>query len=204
VNPMIRKATLKSSETPAGEYVEKDYQALRGLRMIPDALIEAHLKLYSGYVKNMNKLREAISGADIGSTEWAELQRHVGFELNGIRLHELYFNNLTPGGTTPPRSLATTLGDSWASFDAWSREFRGIGMMRGVGWAILYRDPLTQRLSNHWIGLHHDGHPAGFTPILVMDVWEHAFTGMEREKYIDAFFANANWEEVEARLKAEA
>jgi len=201
---MIRKAALKSSEAPAGEYVEKDYHSLRGLRMIPDPLIEAHLKLYAGYVKNMNKLREAISGAEPGSPEWAELQRRVGFELNGIRLHELYFNNLTPGGATPPRGLATTLGDSWASFDAWSREFRAVGMMRGVGWAILYKDPFTQRLSNHWIGLHQDGHPAGFTPILVMDVWEHAFTGMEREKYIDAFFANANWEEVEARLKAEA
>ena len=94
------------------------------------------------------------------------------------------------------------LSETWASASAWEKEFRAIGAMRGIGWAILYRDPLTRRLSNHWISLHQDGHPAGFQPVLVMDVWEHAYTGLERARYIDAFFANLDWEEVEARLRA--
>lgn len=199
---MIRKAAIKATpDVSPREYSEKDYGALRGLRNLPDALIEAHLKLYAGYVKNTNKLRQEISGVESGSAAWAEMQRRVGFELNGIRLHELYFDNLVPGGSTPSRTLATALGEAWQSFDAWMREFRAIGMMRGIGWAILYRDPVTQRLSNHWITLHQDGHPAGFRPILVMDVWEHAYTGLERGPYIDAFFANVHWDEVEARLK---
>ncbi len=76
-----------------------------------------------------------------------------------------------------------------------------MGLMRGVGWVILYRDPVTGSLSNHWIGLHEEGHPAGFTPLLVMDVWEHAFTGLERPKYVEAFLANADWSRVETRLR---
>jgi Fe-Mn family superoxide dismutase len=191
------------TENAPVEYREEDYHDLRGLKNLPDALIEAHLKLYSGYVSNVNKLLHILAGSDSGSFEWAEMHRRVGFEMNGMRLHELYFENLIPGGHGAPGDIVEVLSEAWPSVAAWEREFRAIGALRGVGWAILYRDPLTQRPSNHWISLHQDGHPAGFTPILVMDVWEHAFTGMERARYIDAFFANVDWETVEARLKAD-
>jgi Fe-Mn family superoxide dismutase len=200
---MARKTAGRTAEAPEREYVERDFGALRGLKDIPDALMEAHLKLYAGYVKNTQMLRQRLTASESASPEWSEMQRRMGFELNGLRLHELYFDHLWPGGAGVSRETASLLGESWASFDAWERDFRAIGMMRGVGWAILYRDPVTLRLSNHWITLHQDGHPAGFTPILVMDVWEHAFTGMERERYIDAFFANLNWDEVAERLKSD-
>ena len=185
------------------EFREEQYGSLRGLKNIPDALIEAHLKLYSGYVKNLNRLRHALPNTEPGTPEWSEMQRRVGFELNGVRLHELYFENLVPGGAASSRGVDATLSESWGSRSAWEHEFRAIGAMRGVGWAILYRDPFTHRLSNHWIDLHQNGHPSGFAPILLMDVWEHAYSGMERERYIDAFFANLDWEEVESRLKGE-
>jgi hypothetical protein len=74
-----------------------------------------------------------------------------------------------------------------------------VAQLRGVGWAILYQDPAGGRLSNHWINLHEEGHPPGFTPLLVMDVWEHAFAGMNRSSYIAAFFKNLRWDCVEAR-----
>lgn len=198
---MVRRATPRTTDVVPMDWKEEDYRALRGLKDLPDALIEAHLKLYSGYVKNLNRLQHELAGTDSSSAAWSELQRRVGFEMNGMRLHELYFENLKPGGRGPSRDIGTFLSDSWPSVSAWEKEFRAIGAMRGVGWAILYRDPLTRRLSNHWITLHQDGHPAGFRPILLMDVWEHAFTGMERARYIDAFFANLDWEEVEARLR---
>ncbi|HZE96076.1 MAG TPA: Fe-Mn family superoxide dismutase [Planctomycetota bacterium] len=185
------------------EYVETDYPHLHGLSEIPDALVDAHLKLYSGYVKNVNRLNRSLGEAEPGSPAWSELHRRMGFELNGMRLHELYFENLKPGGASASRDIGEFLSDSWESVAAWEKEFRAVGAMRGVGWAILYRDPSTDRLSNHWIDLHQNNHPAGFTPILLMDVWEHAYTGMERARYIDAFFANLDWEEVEARLKSE-
>lgn len=64
---------------------------------------------------------------------------------------------------------------SFGRYDLWKTDFIGVAKMRGVGWAICYQDPLSKRLSNHWISLHEVGNVAGFTPILVIDVWEHAF-----------------------------
>jgi Fe-Mn family superoxide dismutase len=182
------------------DYSARDFPALRGLEGIPDALVEAHLRLYAGYVKNINLLRERLRELKPGVPEFSELHRRVGFEINGMRLHELYFDNLSPGGGDPSARFKETIAADWGSFDAWRSEFAGVGAMRGVGWAILYQDPVDGRLSNHWIGLHEDGHPARFHPILVMDVWEHAFTGLERPKYVDAFLSSIHWEATESRL----
>ena len=91
------------------------------------------------------------------------------------------------------------------TIDAWKKDFLGVAKMPGVGWAMLYQDPNTGWLSNHWITLHQDGVPAGYAPILVMDGWEHAFMrdylATERAKYVDAFFKNVDWEACEKRLK---
>jgi Fe-Mn family superoxide dismutase len=186
--------------TATMEYPVRDFGRVRGLKGIPDPLVEHHLKLYAGYVKNLNLLRRRVPAAEPGTPEFSELHRRVGFEVNGMRLHELYFENLSPAGGAPDSGLRSALSVGWGSVDAWRQEFVAVGAMRGVGWAILYRDPADGRLSNHWIGLHEEGHPAGFAPILVMDVWEHAFTGMERPKYIEAFLENVDWERVERRL----
>jgi len=127
-------------------------------------------------------------------------------EYNGMRLHELYVENLTPDhrpldATSP---LHAELARHFRTFEAWRRDFAALASMRGVGWAILYEDPETGRLSNHWITLHEHGHPAGFRPLLVMDVWEHAFLvdykPTERSRYIEAFFANVDWRIVEDRF----
>ncbi len=182
------------------EYGVRDFSALRGLRGIRDPLVEAHLKLYAGYVKNLNLLRRRLGEAKPGTPEFSEFHRRVGFELNGMRLHELYFENLSPAGGEPAGPPKAALEKQWGSVGAWREEFAAIGAMRGVGWAILYRDPANGALSNHWIGLHEEGHPAGFAPVLVMDVWEHAFTGMERPAYVEAFLANVDWARVERRL----
>jgi Fe-Mn family superoxide dismutase len=188
--------------TQSNEYGVRDFSGVRGLKGIPDGLVEAHLKLYAGYVKNINLLKERLRAFKAGAPEFSELHRRVGFEINGMRLHELYFDNLSPAGGKPSGAIRDAVATHWGSFELWQAEFAGIGLMRGVGWAILYRDPVDGRLSNHWIGLHEEGHPAGFQPILVMDLWEHAFTGLERPKYVDAFLSNAHWEVAEARLSA--
>lgn len=184
------------------EYVPRDFSALRGLRGIPDALLAAHLRLYEGYVRNLNVLLRRLAEHGPATPEASELRRRLGFEINGMRLHELYFENLSPRGGDPPADGRKRLAGEWGSVGAWREEFTAIGLMRGVGWAILYEDPVTRRLSNHWIGLHEEGHPAGFRPLLVMDLWEHAFTGLERPNYVEAFLANVAWERVHARLAA--
>jgi len=182
------------------EYRIREFSNLRELKGLSDTLIEAHLKLYAGYVRNLNLLRQRLAGLKPGSPEFSELHRRVGFEINGMRLHELYFDNLSAGGGEPGTAVREALAKAWGSFGAWRDEFAALGAMRGVGWVILYQDPSTGWLSNHWIGLHEEGHPAGFRPVLVMDVWEHAFAGMERPTYVEIFLANAAWEAAEARL----
>ncbi|HWO42848.1 MAG TPA: superoxide dismutase [Candidatus Eisenbacteria bacterium] len=189
--------------------------SLSGLSGISDRTIEMHLGLYQGYVKNTNLLLEqleeiASQGQARGTNpEYAEITRRLGFEYGGMVLHEYYFENLAPKGRgEPSQELSAALAQNFGSYEKWKECFMGVGEMRGVGWAILYRDPTTGRLSNHWVGLHQDGVPSGFDPIVVMDVWEHAFLldykPSERGKYIEAFFANVNWDPINARLREPA
>jgi Fe-Mn family superoxide dismutase len=168
--------------------------------------------LYEGYVNSVNelneKIAEALADGRVDKEEfpaYSELTRRLGFEYNGMVLHELYFQNLKRGGAgLPGRAFKSAAEDSFGSYDTWRVDFASVGKMRGVGWAICYQDPSTGAISNHWITLHETGNVCGFIPILVMDVWEHAFildyAPADRPKYIDAFFANVDWDAVQRRL----
>jgi Fe-Mn family superoxide dismutase len=184
---------------------------LSGLTGISDATLETHFGLYEGYVKNVNLLFERLAGlresgdAKGANPGYAEIVRRLGFEYNGVRLHELYFDNLTtmPAGA-PQGRLQDALGETFGSFDAWKKDFMAVGGMRGIGWAIAYYDPSARWVTNHWIDDHQNGHVAGSIPIVVLDVWEHAFIKdykpAEKAKYVEAFFANLDWKACEARL----
>ena len=197
------------------KYSERDFSKVRGLSGISDNQITEHLKLYAGYVKRTNALTEKLFGlcsegkASGADPVYAELTRRMGFEYNGMILHEYYFGNMKPGAQAEPPSggkLKKAIESSFGGkYDLWLADFRAIAAMPGVGWVITYQDPSTGWLSNHWITLHQDGVPAGFKPLLVMDVWEHAFMrdyqATERSKYVDAFFKNVDWEACEKRLE---
>src|SRR5688572_16722280 len=185
---------------------------LSKLQGISDKTLEMHFKLYEGYVKGVNDLHEKIgellADGNVDKEEfpaYSELTRRLGFEYNGMVLHEYYFGNLKSGGPgTPDRAFASAAEKSFGSFDLWKTDFVSVGKMRGVGWAVCYQDPATGALSNHWITLHEVGNVSGFSPILVMDAWEHAFllvyAPADRPKYIDAFFSNVDWSAVQQRL----
>ena len=184
---------------------------LAGLQGISDETLQIHFGLYEGYVKNTNLLNERLAelraaGKNAGADPaFAELVRRLGFEYNGMVLHEYYFDNMTKNGSElGSGKLYNALGESYGDFDAWKKDFFAVGGMRGVGWAIAYLDLSNGQITNHWINLHEDGNVAGFKPILVMDCWEHAFfrdyKPAERSKYIEAFFANLNWKACESRL----
>lgn len=186
---------------------------LAGLQGISDNTLQVHFGLYEGYVKNTNLLNEQLAeqlsaGTAAGANpHFAEITRRLGFEYNGMRLHEYYFDNMTAkAGGTPSSTLQTALGATYGDFETWKKDFMAVGGMRGVGWAIAFQDPHTGRITNHWVTLHEDGNVAGFNPILVMDAWEHAFLldykPAERPKYIESFFANIDWAVVESRLSA--
>jgi Fe-Mn family superoxide dismutase len=191
-------------------YAENDFSHLKGLTGISDKTLEIHLGLYAGYVKNTNTLNERVieltENGKSGTPEYSELKRRYGWEYNGKVLHEYYFGNLKAGGSELKESSAIgkLMQETYSSVDVWKNDFMKVGAMRGVGWAILFQDPSTKTLSNHWISSHEEGNIAGFAPILVMDVWEHAFLldykPSERAKYIEAFFSNIDWAAVEGRL----
>ena len=191
-------------------YEAKDYSKLVGMTGFSETLLKNHFTLYQGYVTNTNtvcdtlaKMRKEAEGA---TPEFSELKRRLGWEFNGMRLHECYFENL--GGKAPINpegKLASKIHQEFGSYDEWAQDFKATGAMRGIGWAILYQDLASGRLLNVWINEHDVGHPACCVPILIMDVFEHAFLtdyGLKRADYISAFFQNINWQAAEARLQA--
>ena len=190
-------------------YEAKDYSKLIGMEGFSDTLLKNHFSLYQGYVNNTNKLMDSLDAmlkdGRTETPEYAELKRRFGWEFNGMRLHEYYFENL--GGT---RRLAKTgvLGKmmeaSFGNIEAWEKDFRAAGAMRGIGWVVLYYDVPACRLFNVWINEHDTGHLAGCQPILIMDVFEHAYMvdyGLKKADYIAAFFKNINWSAAESRIK---
>jgi len=199
-------AQAKKEEKMA--YTAKDYSKLLGMEGFSETLLKNHFTLYQGYVTNTNKLLDTLGQmgkeGKTATPEFAELKRRLGWEFNGMRLHEYYFENLGgKGGIDKAGKLYKKISDQFGSYEAWEKEFRAVGAMRGIGWTVLYQDKLTGGLINFWINEHDVGHPAGCTPILILDVFEHAFMidyGLKRADYIEAFFKNIDWKAVEARL----
>jgi Fe-Mn family superoxide dismutase len=190
-------------------YEAQDYTALIGMQGFSETLLKNHFTLYGGYVTNTNKLMDILAvmlkEGKSGTPEYSELKRRMGFEFNGMRLHEYYFENLMgKAALNSGGNLGKKLAQSFGSYDSWEKDFKATGSMRGIGWAVLYQDNPAGTLFNQWINEHETGHFAGCQPLLVMDVFEHAFMidyGLKRADYIEAFFKNINWAAVESRLK---
>jgi Fe-Mn family superoxide dismutase len=189
-------------------YSTKDFTRLLGTPGFSDALLTQHFELYAGYVKNANALHaelEAASPAKPPTPSWSELKRRFGWEWNGMRLHEVYFGNLTKQRHPPERhaALGGQIDRDFGSRAEWEKDFRATGSMRGIGWAALVFDPVARRLFNVWIDEHDRGALSGCPILLLMDVFEHAFLtdyGTKRADYIEAFLEAADWEEAGRRF----
>lgn len=181
------------------------------LKGIGSKTVEEHLKLYKGYVDNanliFNKLSELKNDPEKNSYMLAELQRRLGFEFGGMRNHEYYFESLSGGSKEINKDgeLYKKLTLNWGSFETFLEHFKFVATTRGIGWAILYFDKKSNKLIISWVDEQHLGHLAGCKIILVLDMWEHAYyldyTPAEKKKYIEAFFANLNWEVIENNFK---
>ena len=190
-------------------YAAKDYSKLIGMEGFSETLLKNHFTLYQGYVTNTNKvldtLNQMLKEGKAGTPEFAELKRRLGWEFNGMRLHEYYFENLGgKAGINKNGKLAKKLTEIFGGYDSWEKDFKATGAMRGIGWAALYQDITNGGLINFWINEHDVAHPAGCNLILIMDVFEHAFMidyGLKRPDYIEVFFKNINWDAAESRLK---
>jgi len=192
-------------------YEAKNFDDLLGLSGLSETLLKNHFILYQGYVNNFNKLNDLIVDLEkadkFGSPEYAELNRRFGWEFNGMRLHELYFENISkvPGSFEDPSGLAKLINSEFGSFAAFEKDYKAMAAMRGIGWVVLYLDPVTDRVFNVWINEHDTGHFAGCVPLLVMDVFEHAYMldyGIKKTDYIEVFFKVIDWQTVEKRISA--
>lgn len=187
----------------------KDYSFLLGkLRGIHDDLLKMHFTLYQGYVKTASELHKLLEmmrlkGEDKTIT-YGALERRFAWEFDGMVLHEYYFDNMGP---SPPLQksdpLYCKIVEDFGSIDKFLQNFAATGMMRGIGWVILYQNPQTGQLNNVWIDEHNINHFPGGKPLLIMDVWEHAYLtqfGLNRGSYIRVFIDNINWERVSMRF----
>ncbi len=193
---------------PPAAYQPKDYSSLLDMPGFSEDLMQMHFKLYQGYVKTTNaliaQLKSLENSGQARSFEYGALKRRLGWEFDGMRLHELYFGNL--GGNGKPSAapvLMRALIAQYGSYQKWKSAFVATGLIRGIGWAALYIDPEDGRLVNTWINEHDTGHLATGSILLVMDVFEHAFMpqfGLNKEKYVEVFFSNVDWDVAEERF----
>jgi len=181
------------------------------LQGISEKNIEEHLKLYSGYVKNANlileHMDELIKDPEKNMYELGELQRRFSFEFNGMRNHEYYFSSFSEGlrEIDADGLLYGAILEEFGLFKDWLARFKLLALTRGIGWAMLYYDPKTERLLNSWVDEQHLGQLNGCKTILALDMWEHSYVAdyqpSGKKKYIEDFFANLNWQVIENNLK---
>ena len=189
---------------------EEQMFTLPELKGISAKQIEVHLGLYSGYVKHVNVLREQIQDLSALDKEKyayaiAELRRRLGFEFDGMRMHEYYFKQFEGGSQIlkPESPLSTLVAEKYENWDGFILHFTTVGKMRGIGWTVLYFDPVGKTPHVAWVGDHELGQLSGLPIILAMDMWEHAYmvdyVPSEKAKYIQAFLENVNWNVAEER-----
>lgn len=194
------------------EYKEKKFN-IPELTGISEKQIDTHLGLYAGYVKHVNLLREHIHEHGKQSEDKAkhsyianELRRRFTFEFDGMRMHEYYFEQFgaSPKAANESSSLGQALLEKYGSWDGFIEHFKEVGQSRGIGWTVLYYDPIGKTPHITWTSDHEIGTLAGLPIILAMDMWEHAFMvdylPSEKGKYIDAFLVNIDWDVVEKRF----
>jgi len=190
-------------------YEQKNFEYLLGTEGFSDQLLRNHFTLYQGYVTNTNKLAEILNvllkEGKTQTPEYAELKRRLGWEFNGMRLHEYYFGNMIKGGkelNKDSKFLEKVIED-FGTFEDWENDFKAVGSIRGIGWVVLYYDQMEGQIFNNWINEHDVGHLSGANPLLVMDVFEHAYMidyGLKRPDYIEAFFKVIDWTVVANRF----
>jgi superoxide dismutase, Fe-Mn family len=202
--------TISHTTMHTYEIKKFDLPELKGLSQ---KQLEVHLGLYSGYVKHINLLREQIHDLEHMDKEKyayavSELRRRLSFEFNGMRMHEYYFAQFEQGKTPASEKshLREVVSNKYNSWSAFLEHVNTVSKTRGIGWSILYYDPVGKTPHVAWVTDHELGQLGGLPVILALDMWEHAYmvdyTPAEKAKYLEACFANLNWKVVEDRFDA--
>lgn len=191
-------------------YTQKDFSNLLGLGGFSDTMLSNHFTLYKGYVDNSNKMIAELDKVEKGSMEYYELKRRLGWEVNGVKLHELYFENLVKGNTgevatdiASAPNIKLALESSYGSLSGWEESLRRNGTIRGIGWVLLIKDHDTGAIMHTWVAEHNANIILNADILMVMDMWEHAYMtdyGIKKADYINTFIKSINWKVVESRL----
>jgi Fe-Mn family superoxide dismutase len=184
---------MRKDFTPDPLKIEKD---LDGISL---KLIQNHYKLYEGYVKKTNEIQTKLETADKSEANgvysaFGEMKRQETFAVNGMKLHEVYFGHLNGNGA-PQGELVAMIEKDFGSLDAWKADMIATGIS-ARGWAITAFDFRDNRLHNYGSDAHNVGAVWGAIPVIVLDVYEHAYFmdyGVDRKTYIDSFFKNLDW-----------
>ncbi len=187
-------------------YELRNFENLLGTEGFSDQQLATHFKLYQGYVENINKILELKFRDSEEKIYFDELSRRQGWEWNGMRLHELCFDNLTKARVTTDHDSGfyRKVLSQYGSFEAWETDFKKLSKMRGIGWVVCYYDQKADRIINTWVNEHDQGHLAGLVPLLVLDVFEHAYMidyKTDKTSYVEVFWNAVNWEVVEGRYE---
>ncbi|MDP2668890.1 MAG: superoxide dismutase [bacterium] len=174
-------------------------------------LKEHHDVLYVGYVKKIGEIEEKLKTVDLSTanasySDLRELKMEETFALNGVKLHEGYFDNMGPstssGQTEPSGQIKEMLVRDFDSYENWEKEFKAMGLC-ARGWVVLGYDLDEKKLKNILCDSHNQGAPWNMISLLIMDVYEHAYFidyAAARKAYIEAFFKNINWQFVDMRI----
>jgi Fe-Mn family superoxide dismutase len=207
--PLEKPEGEVARESRTDRFAARDFTPLLGMPGFSEELLKNHFELYQGYVKNANalltELEQLTRQHKLDSPAAAEMRRRFGWEYDGIRLHEFYFENLakSPKPLDPQSRLSLRLNEDFGGVEHWKKDFEAAASMRGIGWVVAYHDPLRNRLFNAWINEHDEGHLVACSPIVVLDVFEHAYLtdyGVKKTVYIESFFRNLNWDAATRRL----
>lgn len=184
------------------------------LKRLSKKQIEVHLALYEGYVKNVNLLMSTIAAYqnttdDGGKYAIAEMRRRLGWEFDGMRMHEYYFEQFEGGppeggGGSPDSALAKAAAERYGSGEKFIQHIKDVAGMRGIGWVVVYRDVRGKTIHTAFVSDHEIGQLAGLPIILALDLWEHAYmvdyVPKDKNLYVEAFLDNVNWTVCEERF----
>lgn len=181
-------------------------------------LKEHHDVLYVGYVKKIGEIEEKLKTVDVSAanatfSDLRELKMEETFALNGVKLHEGYFDNLAPKGSSSQGNPSVPSGPShqikdlmlrdFGSYEKWEAEFKAMGLC-ARGWVVLGYDLDEKKLKNILCDSHNQGGVWNMMALMIMDVYEHAYFidyATARKAYIEAFFKNIDWNEVNQRIE---
>lgn len=191
------------------QYTAKQFN-LPELKGLSQKQIKVHLALYEGYVKNVNLLMNTVAAYEKTDDEGGkyaimEMRRRLGWEFDGMRMHEYYFSQFEgEKGGSPDSALAKAATEKYGSGENFIKHIKEVAGSRGIGWVVVYADLVGKTLHTTFVGDHEIGQLAGLPIVLALDLWEHAYMvdylPAEKKSYIDAFFDNLNWSVIEDRF----